>query len=259
MSRASVAASSVLASLLRIWILLHRELRSYFVAAGTYIVLFAVYTVQIFFLLVIAWTARGDLFQIMDAYFSGFSTILIVFFLPPVITMRLLSDERAKGTLEMLVSAPIADFEVVISKYLSACAVMAVVWLPSAIFIWVLGQRAEGTPDYGPVLSAMIGLGVMSAFLLAVGLFASALTEEQVVAAALGLILNVVFALLGWMYRSAMPDPSQTHGLRVYNPIDQLSDFSSGVVDSRTIAMYLSLTAFMLFGTLKLFEGRRWR
>lgn len=244
----------------RLGILIQRELGTYFVSVGTYVILTMVYLLQIFLLYIFSLQVQGDVRSAMGLYFGRDITFyLIMLFLPPVITMRLFSEEKKKGTLEMLMSAPVTDLEVVLAKYLSSCVVMAVVWLPSVFFMWYLARPAEGNADWGPMWASLVGVAFLSAFFLSIGLFTSALADEQVVAAVFAMILETGYLLLS-LLRWFFPDPSQAHSLQLYNPYDQFArDLSVGVVDSRHVALYGILTLFFLFGTYKMFEGRRWK
>ncbi|MBI4612920.1 MAG: ABC transporter permease [Planctomycetes bacterium] len=246
-------------SLYRVGVLFRRELGAFLVSPGVYIILFFVFALQVGLFWAFFTFGRGDVRGMIGIFYNNVFFYLIMFFMPAVVTMRLFAEEKKKGTLEMLFAAPVADLEVVLSKYLAAFAMMLVVWLPSALFFWMFATKATGTPDWAPLYSSLAGVALMCALLVSIGLFSSALADDPLVAAVLTFMLTLVFFGMFFL-RSIASDPSQTHALRIYNPVEQFgSDFTQGVIDTRVVFFYLTCTAVFLFGTHKLTEVRRWQ
>lgn len=242
-------------------VLTKKELGTYLVSPGTYVVLAILLFVQIFFLWTYVRNTAGEMRSVLRLYFGGsYMFYLTTFFLPAVVTMRLFAEEKKKGTIEMLAAAPVADHEIVLGKFLAACGVIALFWLPSVLFFFLLDAHAEGTPDWGMLQGSLLGVALVSAFLISIGLVSSAVTADQVVAAILSVILTLLymgmFAILGDMFADAQTG----HVARVYNPFSQFGqDFSQGIVDTRHVVGFSSMTALCLFATLKIFESRKWQ
>ncbi len=185
---------------------------------------------------------------------NPFLWVLVSLF-TPLITMRLFSEEKRTGTLEVLLTAPVSDGEVVLGKFLAGHVFFLFLWFPTLIF--VAGTAFVSRVDFGSVAATYLGLALMGGMFTAIGLFASSLTRNQILAAIVGIV-----ALLGlWILcisrdmRPALLDPF----LRVADFTSHVRDFSKGVVDTRQVVWYVSATAFGLFLTTKVLEARRWK
>src|SRR5258708_604171 len=195
----------------------------------------------------------------------GEQTFWLVFlFIPPLLTMRLFAEERSTGTLEMLMTAPITDWQVVFSKFLACFAFYIVLWLPTLVYMPVLlnWNWTTWTPgiDPRPVLSSYLGLAFAGAMFLALGLFMSSLVRSQMVAALLSLFCGLGFILVG-IWRPEMDTGSLLYRVLFFFsvPLHFYRDFSRGLVDTRHLVLYLSVAAFCLFLTVRSLESRRWR
>jgi len=237
--------------------ILARELRVYFTSPIAYVVLTALLVVNglDFFLIVDAMNEVEASFGAPFApFFGGF--IFYWFFMlvvPPVLTMRLISEELRSGTLETLMTAPVTDTQVVIGKYLASLIFFVVLWLPTLLYVIFLSLHTELDP--GPLLSGYLGTLLLGAMFLAAGVFASSLTRNQVVAAVL------TFTLTSTMFCAGLLEylqPSQAEIWSYFNLHSQMLDFGKGVVDSRPVVYCVSTTLFLLFVAVRVLERRRW-
>jgi len=229
-----------------------RELGSYFVSPIAYVVI-AIYLAVV-----------GGLFGFI-LYFSREATLRYVFMhgvvilftvlITQVLTMRLLSDEQRQGTLELLLTSPVRDWEVVLGKYLASLAVLAVMILLTGYFPVLLMRL--GQPDVAVMASGYLGYFLMGASLLAIGVFASSLTQNQVVAA----IVGIGITLLLWLSSALEEIVGETlKSVVTYLPIfDHYVDMARGIIDTKDIIYYLTVIALFLFFSARVVESRRWR
>ncbi|MSQ34040.1 MAG: hypothetical protein EXR60_06465 [Dehalococcoidia bacterium] len=235
-----------------------KEFRSYFTSPIAYVVT-AVFLALTGFFFAVSVTR-----PLADASMRDFVSIsqFILWFIIPALTMRLFAEEQKLGTLEMLLTAPVRDIEVVLGKYLASLGVLLAMLLPTAYFVALLFWF--GTPDTGPILSAYIGLVLMGAALLTLGLFASSLSSNQIIAFVVGagIILVLLFADAVAGLPGADPPLFVQRLVAViqYASIrTHLIDFSRGVIDTRDVIYYAVLTVVGLFLTVRSLETRRWR
>jgi ABC-2 type transport system permease protein len=246
--------------------LIRREFGAYFLSPVAYVVIavFLVVTGHLFYLTMDQLTTRGPKgvefpLQLM----LGDEKFWLVFlFIPPLLTMRLFAEERSTGTLEMLMTAPLRDWQVVLSKYVASFAFYLLMWLPTLVYLPVLlsARGAEGSVDPMPVWSSLVGLMLVGAMFLALGLFISSLVKNQLVAAMISLCVSLVFIVAGFWRPEA--DAASFFYRAVYFvsvPLHFQKDFSRGIMDSRHLVLYLSVTVFCLFLTVRSLESRRWR
>lgn len=182
-------------------------------------------------------------------------------FIFPLLTMRLFADEAKTGTLETLLTAPVTTTQVVFSKYLAAFCFYALLWLPLLlqlkIFTLVTGQPAPVEP--GQIIGTYCILLLMGAFFLAIGCFASTLTSSQIVAGIITITFLVILFFLGFVpYYTG--EGFQANALFQYVSIQEhLVNFAKGLVDTRPIIYYLSMTSLFLFLTHMTLDFRRWK
>jgi ABC-2 type transport system permease protein len=187
---------------------------------------------------------------------------LIVILATPVVTMRLFALEKYSGTFETLMTTPVRDATVVLAKFSSALIFYVVMWLPVLACLFVIQHyaRQSGALEPATLGSLYLGIALFGALYLSLGCFASALTRSQMVAAMVTLMLGVSLLALGYLADQIPADaPWQAQILSRFALFDQMHDFTRGVVDSRTVVLYASLTFFFLFLTLRAVESRRWR
>jgi len=228
-----------------------KELKSYLTSPMSYIVtcIFLLLT-GTFFTTYLAST------QYSDTSIRGFvesSQVLLLLF-TAVLTMRLIAEERKLGTWELLLTAPVRDTEVVLGKFLSSLAVlvtMLVLTLYYPILLIILGD-----PDMGPIGTSYLGLFLLGSASLAVGIFASSLTSNQIVSAVVA--GGILFAL--WFVGMASSFVPEALGeiLSYLSLSYHFNDFIRGVVDTRAIIYYLSVTALFLYLAIRSLETGRW-
>ena len=187
---------------------------------------------------------------------------IIVLVVSPVITMRTFASEKSTGTYEALMTTPVGDWEVVLAKFTGALLFFALTWLPLLAILVVL-RRVTGEPgllDPGATAGAGLGVMLIGSLYMSLGCFASALTRSQIIAAMVAFLLGIGL----WVFGLRPPVANPAEG-KLARALDQLSllrhmdDFSRGIVDSRHLVFYLTMTLFFLFLTHRVVESRRWK
>jgi ABC-2 type transport system permease protein len=178
-------------------------------------------------------------------------TILALFLLP-MITMRTYAEEKRSGTIELLLTSPVTDFQIIMGKFLGAMALYAVMLAVTMIHIAVL--FFFGRPELKPIMTAYLGLFLLGGCFISLGLLISSLTRNQIVA---GLVTFAVFLLL-WII-TWISGPGGDQLTQYLSIIDHLEDFSKGVVDTKHLIYYVSFITFGLFLTAKSVDSERWR
>ncbi len=228
-----------------------RELNAYFLSPIAYIVIavFLIYTGFFF---------STSLFEnkVVTLKFSVMYIQFILPFLVPVITMRLFSEESKSGTLETLMTAPISDFEVVMGKFFAAFGLYAVMILSTLIYVVFL--HWVGNPDYGSIITSYIGLLLMGSVYIAVGILTSAVTKNQIISAVIG-IVGLVFLLIIGFVHYIVGEGFFSECLKYIGTFDHWEAFTKGLVDSRDVIYYITLTVLLLFITIRVVESRKWR
>jgi len=253
--------------------IVQRELGTYFVSPVAYVVLTIFLLLSgIFFQIVLTGVLRETMMQAMQgAQFGqgpppvdvpaivsrGFlgSMGVILLFMIPMITMALFSEEKKRGTIELLLTAPLTDVEVILGKFFAAVSffviLLATTWIPMAV-LYIFGDPASG-----PILTAYLGLFLYCLALVAIGMFISSLTENQIVAG----VLSFATFLLFWIV-NALANVAQgtTKAVLSYLSIlDHLQDFMNGVLSTSNIIFYLSLAFIGVFLTYRSVDSLRWR
>ena len=184
----------------------------------------------------------------------GFAST-IALFLIPMITMRLFAEEKRSGTIELLLTSPVSDTEIIVGKWLGSMVLYLCVLAMSAINVALL--FAWGKPDFKPVLIAYLGLLLQGGCLLAIGIFVSTMTKNQIVAGG----VTFFVCLLLWMLSvaTAFDSSSWAQVLNYCSIVTHFENFSKGVLDSKDVIFYLSMIFFALFLTSRSMESLRWR
>jgi ABC-2 type transport system permease protein len=239
--------------------LLWRELESLFFSPLAYIVL-TVFLVLSGFSFVLALTASGgvvsDTLSIFLADGALFWVCLVM--VPALVTMRLVSEERRSGTLEVLLTAPVRDREVILAKFLGALVFQAFLWAPTLIYIRIL--RGYGAlPDSGQVFTSYLGVACVTSLLTAVGLLFSTRTSNQIVAAVGSLTANMLLLTVPLLVQ-AERFGALGRAFRTVSMMDHFaSSFSRGLLDSSVLVFYVAATAGVLALCVRSLEARRWR
>ncbi len=180
---------------------------------------------------------------------------ILVLFLMPMVTMRTYAEEKRSGTIELLLTSPVTDFQIIMGKFLGAMALYAAMLAVTLIHIAIL--FVYGHPEWKPILSAYLGLLLFGGCFVSLGLFISSLTKNQIVA---GMVTFAVFLLL-WIitWIGSFSGPTVDKVTQYISILDHLDDFGKGVLDTTHIIYYLSFISFGLFLTAKSVDSERWR
>jgi ABC-2 type transport system permease protein len=281
--------------------LLEKELRHYFASPIAWLVMAGFSFVN------------GYVFLFIVDYFSGFAAPnqpllqlmfgngffwILQFILVPAITMRLIAEERATGTLETLMTAPVTDAEVVMAKYFAALKFYAALWLPTLVHVAVaywygapegfgkaVSEGAEklaaaGTPawrlpyvvsflrelnaiiDFGPVLCAYLGVLLMGSAWIGIGILTSSFTKNQVVAFVLAFVAAIMTFSMGFATQLLPSSPQWqwlSAALKFASFQNAYDPFPRGILDTRSVVYFLSITVASLFLSVRIVESRRWR
>jgi ABC-2 type transport system permease protein len=251
-----------------------RELRAYFNSPIAYVILtMFVFLSGLFFRLYLAAVMQAALIQQMQAqqlgprpmdmpgeisraFLQTMSVILL--FLMPMLTMGLFSEEKKRGTIELLLTAPLTDLQVVLGKFLAGVSFFVILLVSTWIPMAVLYMYASPRPATGPILTAYLGLLLYGLAIVAIGLFISSLTENQIIAAVLS--FGVVMAL--WLVEAGAnyaESPTSKSLLTYLDIRNHLEDFIRGVLSTSHIIFYLSLMLIALFLTYRSIDSLRWR
>ncbi len=244
--------------------LTRRELTMHFVSMTGYVVIAGVQLLlgQSFWTLLDALNNKPFDMPVTEKFFDTGFFWLVLLLVTPAITMRTYAQERATGTFETLMTTPIGETQVVLAKFCGALAFFMIAWLPAAAYPFLLRHYAEGMApvDAGPVAATLLGIALLGSFYMALGCFASSLTRSQIVAAMTTFAIGLGLFLLGYLSQIRPPEPGWQAQLLVHiSMLEHMRDFSRGIVDTRHIFFYLSLTAFFLFLTHRVLESRRWK
>ncbi len=248
----------------KFFVLLSREVRSYFYSPIAYIVLvfFLLVSGADFYFQISFMNQRPVPYSVQEAFFNSvffwFAFVLIF----PLITMRLFSEEFKLGTIEPLMTAPVRDWQVVLSKFFGALIFYVILWIPTllyfAIFQAITHQPAANSA--GAYLGAYLMLLLLGMFYLSVGCLASVLTKNQIVAAVISFCVITLLFFLGLVSFILLDISSTTRQLLGYfSAIEQMGTLSRGEIDTRPMVLYLSMTIVMLVLTHQAFQSRKWR
>ena len=241
--------SSYLGKFSNVGTIFKKEVRSYFNSAVAYVVI-------VVFLAIVGWLYTSSMFLVNVASLRMmFEWIPLVFlFVVPAVTMRLLAEEKKAGTIELLTTKPLHDWEIVAGKFLAAWALIGVTLLPTLIYYITVAFL--GDIDNGPVAGGYLGLLLMAGVYVAIGLLASSLTENQIVAFIVGLLIMFAFFM---MDKILLFIPDFITSVVEYLGIDfHFSNIARGVIDSRDIVYFCSMLGFTLYLSVVSLERRKW-
>ena len=248
----------------KFFVLLNREVRSYFYSPIAYIVLvfFLLVSGVDFYFQISFMNQRPVPYSVQEAFFNSvffwFAFVLIF----PLITMRLFAEEFKLGTIEPLMTAPVRDWQVVLAKFFGALVFYIVLWIPTllyfAIFQAITHQPAANST--GAYFGAYLMLLLLGMFYLSVGCLASALTRNQIIAAVISFCIITLLFFLGLVSFILLDISSSTRQLLGYfSAIEQMGTLSRGEIDTRPMVLYLSMTVVMLTLTYQAFQSRKWK
>lgn len=244
----------------------HKELRSYFSSPMAYIVIgFFLLPFGVFFYLYLQAFVRQSL---QSAQMGGAMNVnqqvvryvlqnasVIILFIMPMITMRTYSEEKRSGTIELLLTSPVSDVEIILGKFFGALGLYAAMLGVTLLYMAIL--FVYGNPEWRPLVAGYLGLLLMGGAFVSIGLLISSTTNNQIVAGVVTFVVFLLLWIIGWFADSAGP----TFGpITSYLSItEHFDDFSKGIIDTKHVIYYLSLITFGLFLTAKSVDTERWR
>ena len=251
-----------------LWIICRKELRSYFVSPVAYLLLTMFAVIFGFFF----WNSLGYFIfmgmeaqlrdepvpmnvneQIIRPLLANLSVVGLFFI--PIITMRLFAEEKRTGTIELLVTSPVRDGEIILGKWLAAVLLYLSMMLFSGLsFVYLFRY---GNPDWKPLLIGYLGLLLQAGALLAVGTFISTLTRNQIIAGAATFGVCLLLWVLEWV--SGFETATWARVLAYFSVIAHFESFAKGLIDTKDVVFYLSMTLLALFFTARSMESMRWR
>ena len=249
------------------WVTFRKEMLSYCTSPVSWIIAVLFYLVRGLEMKGVVWRfayyrADQDLFPAQTYGLN--STFYMVMLVPGIVTMRCFAEERRTGSIETLMTAPVRDSAIVCGKWLAAAGFFALLWLPSVVVLQLLELPAFFDADmaFGPVVSAYLGMFLLSGMLLAFGCFASSLTDNVLLAAVLAMLFNLgLLGLPKWL-APRLGETAQNYYVReLFDKLDVMRNFSEwfarGLIDTSQIAFYLGGVVFFLFLTTVSLSSRR--
>ena len=235
--------------------ILVKELYTYFVSPIAYFVFFIFMSVSgfLFSMILLSFSAYEESSTaVMQVLFNNMSVILLFF--TPVLTMKLFAEERKLGTIELLLTSPIKDTEVVLGKFLASWVLLFIIFLLTLLFPLLI--TPFGNLDIGLIVSGYLGLLLLGSSFLSLGVMISSMSKNQIVAAltTFGLLLSLW--VIGFL---STRGGNLVDFLSYLSLIEHFEDFSRGIVSLKHILFYLSFTTVCLFGTVKSVESSKWR
>ena len=183
--------------------------------------------------------------------------IFLLVFIIPILSMGLLAQEWATGTIETLMTAPVTDTNVVVGKFLGSLFFFLVLLAPTLVYVVLL--MIFGRLDLGPIVSGYLGILLVGALFIAVGLFCSSLTRSQVVAAAGCIAILFAVTIAPYLVSSSVELPTFWRSVVDNTVFPRYAQFSAGVIDSGNLVFFVIAIGVFLFGTIKIVESRRWK
>ena len=247
----------------------HKELRSYFASPigyaviGFFSILFGWFFVTLLFFFQETAMRAGmgmggpetvNINQMLIApLFMNVSVILL--FTLPLVTMRTYAEEKRSGTIELLLTSPLTDIQIVMGKFLGGMGLYLAMLAITLLHIGLLFRF--GNPEWKPIATGYLGLILMGGCFLSLGLFISSLTRNQIIAGMATFAVFLLFWIINWM--SSFSGPTMQDVLNYLSITEHLNDFTRGVIDTRHFVYYLSFIAFSLFLTVRAVDSERWR
>jgi len=242
-----------------------KEMGHYFVSPVAYVVVSLFLLLSAFFFNLYLRDVVEQAFQMPTEFdatsqllraFLGLLALLILFFMP-MITMGLFAEERKRGTMELLMTSPIREVDIVLGKFFASLTLFAAMLLPTAIFILYIWFHTDPRAPLRVVLCGYLGVLLFGGCLLALGSFISSLTENQIIAAALTFGAFLLLWAIDFGSRSAESVLGQT--VQYLSVINHYEDFTRGIIDTSGVVYYLSFIAFFIFLTVRSIDSLRWR
>jgi len=246
----------------------HKELKSYFSSPIAYIVIgFWALLYGYFFISILQFFVRQSM---QMSQFGGPQSMnvnqqlirpllqnvtILDLFLLPMVTMRTYAEEKRSGTIELLLTSPVSDFEIIMGKFLGAMALYTVMLAVTLLHIGLLFWY--GHPEWKPIVTAYLGLWLLGGCFVSLGLLISSMTKNQIVAGMVTFAIFLMFWVITWV--GSFSGPTVDKLTQYLSIIDHYDDFGKGVLDTTHVIYYLSFITFGLFLTAKSVDSERWR
>jgi ABC-2 type transport system permease protein len=244
-----------------------KELRSYFASPIAYIIigLFALLFGWFFYVYLRVFVEQSQRMAMMgggnvnvnEQMIRGVlqNAAVIILFVMPMITMRTYSEEKRSGTIELLLTSPLTDFEIIVGKFLGAMGLFCAMLLVTMVDIAILFRL--GNPEWRPIAAGYLGLLLMGGCFISVGLLISSLTKNQIVAGFMTFAVFLMLWVINWLADSSGPTGQAV--LKFLSITDHFDDFTKGIIDTQHLVYYVSFITFGLFLTAKSVDSERWR
>lgn len=253
-------------SLRNVMAIADKELRSYFASPIAYIIigLFALLFGWFFYVYLMFFAQRaagmgggGGPVNINTDMIRGvlMNSAVIILFVMPMITMRTYAEEKRSGTIELLLTSPLTDVQIILGKFFGAMGLYAAMLLVTMVYMAMLFYF--GNPEWKPIAAGYLGLFLMGGCFISVGLLLSSLTKNQIVAGVLTFTVFLLLWVLNW--RADQSGPWAGPILNHLSIVDHFDDFARGIIDTKHLVYYLSFITFGLFLTAKSVDSERWR
>jgi len=244
-----------------------KELRSYFASPIGYIIigLFALLFGWFFYVYLTLFVQRStgmagmgggatNINQDMIRYVLMNSAVIILFVMP-MITMRTYAEEKRSGTIELLLTSPLTDVQIILGKFFGAMGLYAAMLLVTLLDMGIL--FIYGNPEWRPIASGYLGLLLMGGCFISLGLLISSLTKNQIVAGVLTFAVFLMLWVINWI--GDQSGPTTRVIVNYLSIVDHFDDFARGIIDTKHLVYYLSFITFGLFLTAKSVDSERWR
>jgi len=243
------------------WPVYKKEIRSYFTSPIAYVVmLFFLLLTGIFFMVFMNDFNFASMnqspyggynlnitYRVVRPLLGNMSVILL--FVIPLITMKPFAEERKTGTIELLFTYPLSDLDLVLGKFLAAFTLFLVMLFLTLVY--PLFMFIHSSPETGTLASGYLGLVLLAASFMSLGLFISSLTENQIIAAIATFGMLLIFWIVQWVGHNEL--------LQYLSLLEHFDNFSEGIIDTRDVFYYLSFMVLWLFMTLRVLESKKWR
>jgi ABC-2 type transport system permease protein len=243
-----------------------KELRSYFASPIAYIIigLFALLFGWFFYVYLTVFVRQSEQMMQMGRtpnlnqdMIRGvlLNSAVIILFVMPMITMRTYSEEKRSGTIELLLTSPITDWQIILGKFFGALGLYAAMLLVTMLYMALL--FVFGNPEWRPIAAGYLGLLLMGGCFIAVGLLISSLTKNQIVAGFLTFAVFLMLWVINWLADTAGPTTREI--VNYLSITEHFDDFARGIIDTKHVVYYLTFITFGLFLTAKSVDSERWR
>lgn len=236
----------------RVWVVARRELAAFFFSPIAYAVL-AVFLAVTGILFMRVSFMPGHEAQLREMF--RIQPIVLLFIIP-MLTMRLIAEEFRSGTIESLMTAPVRDCEVILGKYLGV--VLFYLIMLAGMLLYPAIMFGYGQPEFGPVFSSFIGMILLGTFFLAVGVLTSTMSKNQVVSAVLSFLILSVFTILLTLLTSELSGQWRQF-FQQFDVTERFGNMCRGLIDLGDVVFFVSATCLALFIAVKVLESRRWR